>query len=61
MRTTQRTDGCFTTVAYEDEEGSKEDAGTTDGDIGDIGDGTVVPQPLYATLGIDSNRGRRGV
>lgn len=43
MRTTQRTDGCFTTVAYVDEECSKEDAGTTDSDIGDIGDGTIVP------------------
>ena len=36
MRTTQRTDVCFTTVAYEDEEGGKEDTGATDSDIGDI-------------------------
>ena len=39
----QRTDGCFTPVAYVDEKGSKEDAGATGDDIGDIGDRTVVP------------------
>ena len=39
MRTMQHTDVCFTTVAYVDEDGSKEDTGTTGSDIGNI-DGT---------------------